>query len=58
MTPVYLEIAEQEGLERAVADYIAGMSDEYCISIFENIYVPRSLVPDQLNIPCREGVKD
>ena len=34
------------------------MSDEYCISIFENIYVPRSLVPDQLNIPCREGVKD
>ncbi|MGI6434267.1 MAG: deoxyguanosinetriphosphate triphosphohydrolase [Syntrophomonadaceae bacterium] len=47
MTPLYIEIAEQEGLERAVADYIAGMSDEYCISIFENIYVPKSLVPDQ-----------
>ncbi len=47
MTPLYLEIAAEEGLERAVADYIAGMSDEYCINIFENIYVPKSLVPDQ-----------
>lgn len=47
MTPLYVEIAEQEGLERAVADYIAGMSDEYCIGIFEDIYVPKSLVPDQ-----------
>ncbi len=46
MTPVYLEIAEEEGLERAVADYIAGMSDEYCISSFLDIYVPRSLVPE------------
>ncbi len=46
MTPVYLEIAEEEGLDRAVADYIAGMSDEYCISSFLDIYVPRSLVPE------------
>lgn len=58
MTPVYLEIAEQEGLERAVADYIAGMSDEYCIGIFESVYVPRSLVPDQLNIFGGDALKN
>lgn len=45
MTPIYLEIADQEGLERAVVDYIAGMSDDYCIRAFEEIYVPQSLVP-------------
>ena len=58
MTPLYLEIAEQEGLERAVADYIAGMSDEYCIGIFENVYVPRSLVPDQFKIFSGEDIVD
>lgn len=45
MGEVYLAIAEEEGLERAVADYISGMSDEYCISSFQDIYVPHSLVP-------------
>jgi len=46
MSPLYLEIAEEEGLDWAVVDYISGMSDEYCISSFQDIYVPRSLVPD------------
>lgn len=46
MSPIYLEIADQEGLERAVADYISGMSDDYCISVFQDIYIPQSLVPD------------
>ncbi|MGI6453067.1 MAG: deoxyguanosinetriphosphate triphosphohydrolase [Syntrophomonadaceae bacterium] len=50
MTPLYREIMEQEGLERAVADYISGMSDAYCISLFKEIYIPQSLVPDALNI--------
>ncbi len=54
MTPAYLQIAEQEGLERAVADYIAGMSDEYCIAIFENAYIPKSLVPETLKIPSED----
>jgi dGTPase len=45
MGEVYLIIADEEGLERAVADYISGMSDEYCISSFQDIYVPHSLVP-------------
>jgi len=45
MSPVYLQIAEEEGLETAVVDYISGMSDAYCISLFNDIYVPQSLVP-------------
>ncbi len=51
MTAIYLEIAEREGLERAVADYISGMSDAYCISLFQDIFVPRSLVPEAGKIP-------
>ncbi len=46
MSPVYREIADEEGLERAVADYISGMSDAYCVSLFKDIYIPQSLVPD------------
>ena len=36
------EIAESEGTERAVCDYIAGMSDRFAIYTFTNLYVPRS----------------
>ncbi|HEX3010953.1 MAG TPA: deoxyguanosinetriphosphate triphosphohydrolase [Syntrophomonadaceae bacterium] len=46
MSPLFQNIADQEGRERAVADYISGMSDAYCISLFEDIYIPKSLVPD------------
>lgn len=46
MSPLYKEIADEEGLERAVADYISGMSDAYCISVFKDIYIPQSLVPE------------
>lgn len=45
MSPLYRQIAEEEGLEVAVVDYISGMSDAYCISLFKDIYVPQSLVP-------------
>jgi dGTPase len=50
MTHVYQQIVEEEGLEQAVIDYISGMSDDYCIHLFENIYIPRSQVPDMTNI--------
>lgn len=46
MSQVYREIADEEGMERAVADYISGMSDAYCVSLFKDIYIPQSLVPD------------
>jgi len=37
----YEAIREEEGIERAVVDYIAGMSDRFCIATFEEIFVPR-----------------
>ena len=41
---LYKEIVEQEGKERGIADYIAGMSDDYCLSKFNNIYVPKLVI--------------
>ena len=38
----YRGIAEKEGAERAVCDYIAGMTDRYAVELFENLFVPRS----------------
>lgn len=37
----YKKIAKEEGLNQGVADYIAGMSDEFCLSLFNDIYLPR-----------------
>ncbi|MEN6349373.1 MAG: deoxyguanosinetriphosphate triphosphohydrolase [Syntrophomonas sp.] len=54
MTPLYRDIADQEGLEQAVADYISGMSDAYCISLFQNIYIPQSLIPNAWKDPIIE----
>lgn len=50
MSPLYLQIMEEEGVEKAVVDYISGMSDGYCINRFKEIYVPQSLVPDTSKI--------
>ena len=38
---VYSDIAEKEGKERAVCDYIAGMSDTYCVRIFNQLFIPK-----------------
>ncbi len=40
----YLKIAQEEGLERGVADYISGMTDNYCTMTFKNLVMPRSSV--------------
>ncbi len=37
-----LRIAEQDGIERAACDYIAGMTDQFAIQLFKDIYVPKS----------------
>ena len=44
MPKLYIKIAQKEGKERAVADYIAGMSDDYCLSLFNKIYVPKLVI--------------
>lgn len=35
-------IAEEDGMERAACDYIAGMTDHFAIQLFQDIYVPKS----------------
>ena len=41
---LYKKIAEEEGVKRAIADYISGMSDDYCLSTFNNIFVPKVVI--------------
>ena len=35
-------IRNEEGAERAVCDYIAGMTDHFAILTYSNIYIPKS----------------
>lgn len=44
MPEFYIDIVENEGLYRGVSDYIAGMSDDYCIMQFNNIYMPKFVI--------------
>ncbi|MCL2056450.1 MAG: deoxyguanosinetriphosphate triphosphohydrolase [Oscillospiraceae bacterium] len=38
----YKRIREEEGAERAVLDYISGMTDRYCIAVYESVFIPQS----------------
>ena len=38
----YLDIRETEGKERAVCDYIAGMTDAYAVERYEDLFIPKS----------------
>ena len=38
----YREIVENEGVSRAVADYVGGMTDRYSVFVYNDIYVPKS----------------
>lgn len=42
LPPEYLEDPRGEGVDRRVADYIAGMTDFYAIRAFENRFVPKA----------------
>lgn len=42
--PIFLQkIAEEEGVERAVCDYIAGMSDQFACEMFKKIFIPKTI---------------
>ncbi len=41
MPNFYLQIAYNEGADRAVTDYISGMSDEFAIRTFEDFFVAK-----------------
>lgn len=38
----YRDIWQQEGRERAVCDYIAGMTDAYAVEAYQDIFIPKS----------------
>ena len=38
----YKRILEGEGAERAVCDYIAGMTDNYLLDVYHRLFIPRS----------------
>ena len=42
MSEEYLAITETEGKERAITDYIAGMTDHYAVTAYTNIYIPKA----------------
>ena len=42
MPTFYLDIEEREGRHRAVTDYISGMTDNYAVRFFKNLFVPKS----------------
>ena len=44
MPEFYRKIVEEEGLQRGVADYIAGMSDDYCLMLFNKFFVPKMVI--------------
>lgn len=37
----YRPVIEQEGTERAVLDYLAGMTDTYVVNLYREIYLPK-----------------
>ena len=37
----YIETVFCEGAERAVCDYIAGMTDRYAINVYKKLFIPK-----------------
>ena len=42
LPPEFQDIRMEEGVERAVCDYIAGMTDNYALEIYHTLFIPRS----------------
>ncbi len=42
MPDMYRIIADQESIDRAVTDYIQGMSDDFASATFDNIFIPKA----------------
>lgn len=38
----YKLVCDKEGVERAVCDYIAGMTDQYAMELFSDLFIPKS----------------
>jgi len=44
MPELYVKLAEQDGLETAVCDYISCMTDEYAIDLFKELCIPKQWI--------------
>lgn len=44
MPSLYLSIAETDGKERAVCDYISGMTDDFAVDTFKELFIPKSWI--------------
>ncbi|MCB2297251.1 deoxyguanosinetriphosphate triphosphohydrolase [Clostridium tagluense] len=44
MPNFYKHTVQEEGLDIGVADYISGMSDDYCLMLFNDIYLPKVVI--------------
>ena len=42
MSPDYQAIAERFDLDRAVCDYISGMSDGYAVDLYTDLFIPKN----------------
>lgn len=40
----YALVREQDGVQRAVCDYVAGMTDNYALEVYHELFVPRGWV--------------
>lgn len=41
MPPLYRQISERDGAERAVGDFISGMTDDYAVDYFSRLCIPK-----------------
>ena len=39
---LYQEIARKEDIDRAVCDYISGMSDSYAVNLYTDLFIPKA----------------
>ena len=44
MPTFYQQLAALDGREQGVADYISGMTDNFCIALFKDLTLPRSFI--------------
>ena len=42
----YSVVVERDGLDRAILDHIAGMTDHYAIEVYQRFFIPKSWALD------------
>ena len=42
LPPDFQDVRVRDGAERAVCDYIAGMTDSYAVEKFRELFIPRA----------------